>query len=199
MCLIAFFCGGKIDIVESGGYNGQGQWRTAPTANLTDRGFTGHMHNNLGSGAEDIGLVYMAARWYAPTLGRFISADTLIPNPANPQSYNRYSYVGNRVLNATDPTGHRECDIETLGCSGGPGSFTPPSSPALGVPINDFYKTGDFTYQPGQGGHKGVDLGPTDVDVLASAEGIVRIVDYRDEEEGNFVVIEYGWCEIKSR
>ena len=83
--------------------------RTEPTANLTDRGFTGHMHHNLGSGAEDIGLVYMAARWYAPTLGRFLSADTLIPDPANPQSYNRYSYVGNRPLNFSDPTGHREC------------------------------------------------------------------------------------------
>ena len=65
-------------------YTPFGNWRTEPTANLTDRGFTGHMHNNLGSGAEDIGLVYMAARWYASALGRFISADTLIPDPANP-------------------------------------------------------------------------------------------------------------------
>ena len=64
------------------------------------------MHHNLGSGAEDIGLVYMAARWYAPTLGRFISADTLIPDPANPQSYNRYSYVENRPSYYTDPSGH---------------------------------------------------------------------------------------------
>ncbi|MCA9933102.1 MAG: hypothetical protein KC415_04225, partial [Anaerolineales bacterium] len=42
-----------------------GGWRTEPTANLTDRGFTGHRHNNLGSAPEDIGLVYMAARWYS--------------------------------------------------------------------------------------------------------------------------------------
>lgn len=39
-----------------------GDWRTEPTANLTDRGFTGHMHNNLGSAPDDIGLVYMNAR-----------------------------------------------------------------------------------------------------------------------------------------
>jgi RHS repeat-associated protein len=83
-----------------------GAWRTEPTAGLTDRGFTGHLHNNLGSGADNLGLVYMQARWYLPALGRFISADTLVPDPTNPQSYNRYSYVENRPLVAVDPTGH---------------------------------------------------------------------------------------------
>jgi len=46
------------------------------------------------------------ARYYAPTLARFLSPDTLIPDPANPQSFNRYSYVENRPLNFNDPTGH---------------------------------------------------------------------------------------------
>ena len=32
--------------------------------------------------------------------------DSIIPSPANPQSWNRYSYVTNRPVNATDPTGH---------------------------------------------------------------------------------------------
>jgi YD repeat-containing protein len=43
-----------------------GNWRTEPTANLTDIGFTGHRHNNLGTGTDDIGLIYMNARYYAP-------------------------------------------------------------------------------------------------------------------------------------
>lgn len=51
----------------------------------------------------------MQARWYLPALGRFISADTLVPDPANPQGYNRYSYVENRPLNLFDPSGHRGC------------------------------------------------------------------------------------------
>ncbi|MBL1128411.1 MAG: hypothetical protein HND44_07905 [Chloroflexi bacterium] len=88
-----------------------GDWRTEPTANLTDRGFTGHLHNNIGNAPDDIGLVYMQARWYLPGLGRFASADTIVPNPANPQSYNRYSYVENRPLNRIDPTGHVDCGL----------------------------------------------------------------------------------------
>jgi RHS repeat-associated protein len=69
-------------------------------------GYTGHKHNNLGNVPDDIGLIYMNARWYLPGLGRFISADTLVPNPSNPQSYNRYSYTNNNPLLYTDPTGH---------------------------------------------------------------------------------------------
>ena len=83
-----------------------GDWRTEPTAGLTDRGYTGHKHNNLGGGANDLGLIYMNARYYVPSLARFASADTIVPNPASPQSFNRFSYVLNSPLNYTDPTGH---------------------------------------------------------------------------------------------
>jgi hypothetical protein len=34
-----------------------------------------------------------------------------VPNPANPQSYNRYSYVRNSPLNRIDPTGHVDCGL----------------------------------------------------------------------------------------
>ncbi|RLC55581.1 MAG: hypothetical protein DRI80_17590, partial [Chloroflexota bacterium] len=53
-----------------------------------------------------IGLYYYRARWYDPALGRFISADTVVPNPGNPQDLNRYAYVRNNPLRYTDPTGH---------------------------------------------------------------------------------------------
>jgi hypothetical protein len=58
----------------------------------------------------------MNARYFLPSVGRFISADSIVPNPTNPQSYNRYSYVLNSPINYTDPTGHRECDLENLDC-----------------------------------------------------------------------------------
>jgi hypothetical protein len=42
----------------------------------------------------------------SPYINRFLSADTIVPNPTNPQSLNRYSYVTNNPLRYTDPTGH---------------------------------------------------------------------------------------------
>ncbi len=49
------------------------------------------------------------ARFYDPAIGRFIQPDTIVPNPANPQSWNRYSYTLNSPLNYIDPSGHKAC------------------------------------------------------------------------------------------
>jgi len=48
----------------------------------------------------------MGARWYDDQLGRWISADSIVPDTANPQSLNRFSYVYNRPCNLLDPSGH---------------------------------------------------------------------------------------------
>ncbi|MCA9931920.1 MAG: hypothetical protein KC419_25725 [Anaerolineales bacterium] len=71
-------------------YTPFGDWRTEPGADLTDRGFTGHMSNN--NGANDLGLIYMNARFFLSGVARFVTADTIVPNPINPQSFNRFSY-----------------------------------------------------------------------------------------------------------
>jgi RHS repeat-associated protein len=102
-----------------GGYRG-----TTPTQTISDRDFTGQKEN------MELGLLYYNARYYVPYINRFASADTIVPNPTNPQSYNRYSYTRNNPINFTDPTGHRECNLATGDCSGGPGSFTPTPRPA---------------------------------------------------------------------
>jgi RHS repeat-associated protein len=46
-----------------------------------------------GQRKEGFGLYDYQARFYDPYLNRFISSDTIVPNPANPQSLNRYAYV----------------------------------------------------------------------------------------------------------
>jgi RHS repeat-associated protein len=89
-----------------GRYFPYGGWRVTPTAGLTDQGYTGHKHNNLGNTADDLGLIFMNARYYLPSAGRFISADAIVPDPTNPQQFNRYTYVLNNPLRFTDPTGH---------------------------------------------------------------------------------------------
>jgi RHS repeat-associated protein len=53
----------------------------------------------------EVGLYNYGARLYDPEIGRFITPDTIIPDPANPQSLNRYSYVLNNPIMYTDPNG----------------------------------------------------------------------------------------------
>jgi hypothetical protein len=53
-----------------------------------------------------VGLLNYQARFYVPGIGRFASADTLVPDHKNPQQYNRYTYALNNTLKYVDPTGH---------------------------------------------------------------------------------------------
>ena len=55
---------------------------------------------------EDTGLYYYGARYYDPELARFIQADSIVSEPGDPQSFNRYAYVRNNPLKYADPTGH---------------------------------------------------------------------------------------------
>jgi RHS repeat-associated protein len=71
----------------------------------TDRKFTGQR-------LDDTGLYYYGARYYDPEIGRFISADTIVPDPMNPQSFNRYSYCLNNPLKYIDPSGNKEVSVE---------------------------------------------------------------------------------------
>ena len=48
---------------------------------------------------NETGYVYLRARYYAPTLGRFISEDTA------KDGYNWYVYCGNDPVNYVDPSG----------------------------------------------------------------------------------------------
>jgi RHS repeat-associated protein len=57
----------------------------------TDFTYTGQRSEGPGLG----GLMDYRARFYDPSLGRFISADTIVPNPSNPQDLNRFAYARN--------------------------------------------------------------------------------------------------------
>jgi RHS repeat-associated protein len=82
------------------GYYPYGETRYAAGTLPTDFHFTGQRND------ATIGLYDYHARWYDPYLNRFISADTIVPSPANPQDLNRYAYVRNNPLVYIDPTGH---------------------------------------------------------------------------------------------
>ena len=66
-----------------------------------------------------LGLHDYVARHYAQPLGRWIAPDTIVPDPADPQSLNRYSYVGNRPTVLVDPSGHSACALPHPGLAAG--------------------------------------------------------------------------------
>ncbi|WP_239613520.1 polymorphic toxin-type HINT domain-containing protein [Cohnella mopanensis] len=51
-------------------------------------------------------LQYLRARWYDPSMGRFINEDSYEGKINNPLSLNLYTYVENNPLIYTDPTGY---------------------------------------------------------------------------------------------
>ena len=75
----------------------------------TDFGYTGQRS------MSSIGLMDYHARFYDQTIGRFIQPDTIVSNPANSQTWNRYGYVENNPINRIDPTGH---ESDPWGCNG---------------------------------------------------------------------------------
>jgi RHS repeat-associated protein len=68
--------------------------------------FTGHERDWSPAGGSDP-IDYMHARYYSPSIGRFLSVDPIVPSAAvhEPQRWNRYAYVSNNPMRNTDPTG----------------------------------------------------------------------------------------------
>ena len=62
-------------------------------------GYTGHVHD------EQVGLIYAGARWYEPSIGRFISPDVVRYKDHSGHSFNRYAYANNGPYIYTDPNG----------------------------------------------------------------------------------------------
>ncbi|MCK9490367.1 MAG: RHS repeat-associated core domain-containing protein [Xanthomonadales bacterium] len=75
------------------------QW-AFDSSQTTRQGYTGHEQ------VDALGLIHMNGRLYDPVLGRFIQADPFVQDPANSQSFNRYTYVFNNPLAWTDPSGY---------------------------------------------------------------------------------------------
>ena len=51
------------------------------------------------------GFLYMRARYYMPQIKRFINADILRGNIANPETLNRYVYANGNPVSYIDPFG----------------------------------------------------------------------------------------------
>jgi RHS repeat-associated protein len=73
---------------------------STPAQSVPSRGYTSQEE------IKDVCLVNMNARIYDPQIGRFMSADSIVPAPFYSQAFNRYSYGFNAPLVLTDPSGN---------------------------------------------------------------------------------------------
>jgi len=88
-------------------YNAFGSTRNGSSL-PTDHQYTGQKHDEL------TGLYYYNARYYDPTIGQFISPDTIVPDPTNVLDYNRYMYVRGNPLMYNDPSGHQSQSVNLI-------------------------------------------------------------------------------------
>jgi RHS repeat-associated protein len=92
-------CGAAGSVVARQWYYPYGAVRGSVGTLPTQRTFTGQY-------SDATGLMYFNARYYSQTLGRFVSADTIVPGAGEPQAFNRYAFVFNNPLKYYDPSGH---------------------------------------------------------------------------------------------
>ncbi len=80
-------------------YTPYGSLATSEGSDVTRYKFT-------GKELDGTGMYFYGARYYDSEIGRFVTADTIVQAPYDPQSLNRYSYCRNNPLNYVDPSGH---------------------------------------------------------------------------------------------
>jgi len=127
---------GSVSVASGAGASNKGSQRFDPWGKRISGAITQTQKNYTGQYLDSTGLLYYHARYYDPTLARFVSADTVVPEvgalavwpsdatasplfaqgpknkdgkptaPQNPQTLNRYSYVENNPVRSVDPTGH---------------------------------------------------------------------------------------------
>ena len=98
-------------VVERYDYDAFGALRNTPTGLANDRRFTGEQHD------AETAYTFLRARYYDPTLGRFISKDPLSGSKKNPQTLNQYIYTTNNPVHKVDPSGMIEAVLPTPGCA----------------------------------------------------------------------------------
>lgn len=64
---------------------------------------------------KETGTYYLRARYYDPSIGRFITEDTFLGNNNDPLSLNLYTYCYNNPIKHIDPSGNIAWDIVDIG------------------------------------------------------------------------------------
>lgn len=67
---------------------------------------------------QSTGLYSLRARYYAPSIGRFVSQDTFAVDFNDPIELNRYVYTADNPVNLSDPSGHNAANEYVVNLSG---------------------------------------------------------------------------------
>ncbi|RJP48658.1 MAG: hypothetical protein C4583_13840 [Anaerolineaceae bacterium] len=107
----------------------------------TDYKFTGQREE------ASLGIYFFVARWFDPSLGRFLSPDTIVPTSTQgTQAWDRYAFVNNNPVRYTDPTGHRVTQGEDQGdnlCYGLQDCFTLTTTTSITISRDDLIDAGN--------------------------------------------------------
>lgn len=131
--LLTDYLGSTIGTVNADGdlisvlkYTTYGELRSGNST--TDYKYTGQREE------VEIGLYYYVARFYDSALGRFVSPDSLIPDPGSSQGYDRYAYVSNNPIRYSDPSGNKEVE----GCGEDGKQACAPTEMEIGINAQKF-------------------------------------------------------------
>jgi len=137
------------ELIQHTEYTPYGEF--SPSSAVTDPRVTQYCYTGklYDSSTE---LYFYSARYYDPSLARFITADTIVPDPGNSQSYNRYSYTEGNPINYTDPTGHfslKEWVGKIVGAVVGVITYAATGSMSLAMAAYGFVSTTIDSYNAG--------------------------------------------------
>ncbi len=100
---------GSLSIATNASGSAVQQVTYYPYGEVNTNSYSGTGTPYLFAGYEldpETGLYYCGARYYDASQGRFLTPDTIVQSPGDPQTLNRYSYCRNNPLLYTDPSGH---------------------------------------------------------------------------------------------
>ncbi|MFA5795305.1 MAG: RHS repeat-associated core domain-containing protein [Candidatus Brocadiia bacterium] len=134
-------------IVEKYSYTAYGETSIYDPSNPTEpptKSTKGNRFMYTGREYDDeTGFYYYRARYYSPTMGRFLQRDPL----KNDTLLNLYAYVANNPINLIDPSGKKEKQPDT----GSSGTSLPPEAQTtiiIANPSPDVSATGERKEQP---------------------------------------------------
>jgi RHS repeat-associated protein len=102
---VTWFADSTGAVSQSLRYDPWGTPRSTPPSGYTPFRFQGSWHDATTD------LAWVVTRWYAPSLGRFVSEDTLLGEPREPDSRHLYAYAAGEPVGRWDPDGRRSAAL----------------------------------------------------------------------------------------